>query len=103
MSLRITVSCNGTRNLIRCRAERTVGLAHSPTLRSDDPARVSAHVESLAAAATDAGWRLGAAPHGGDLCPQPHDDDPEGIERRAAELARARATLAARQAAEGLT
>jgi hypothetical protein len=94
MSVCLTLRCDGYRNGTHCRSERITGLAYSPQLRSDDHNRCAGIVD----AARDDGWRIGAATHGGDLCPKPdHDEDqPDPLKH-------AQRTLTARAANEGLT
>jgi hypothetical protein len=92
MSLVVTLHCDGHRHGTRCRTTRAAGHGYSPTQRTDDPDR------RLVTPGLLDGWRPGAAPHGGDLCPATdHDEDrPDPLEH-------AQATLAARTANEGLT
>lgn len=124
MSLVVTLHCDGHRHGTHCRTTRAAGHGYSPTHRTDDPDR------RLVTPGLLDGWRPGAAPHGGDLCPATdHDEDRRasctclphpyggGIEEdcpvhgRDAEpapppgqyLAHAHAVLAARAANEGLT
>jgi hypothetical protein len=93
VSLAVTIVCNGHRHGQPCRSSRSSSLAYSPTLRSDDPTRPAITPALLE------GWRIGAAPGGGDLCPSSgHDED-----RRPDPLEQAAATLAARRANEGLS
>ena len=100
MSLQIRLTCDGHRSGAgvdaRCRADRTIGLAYSPSLRSDDHARTALALPSLLD-----GWRIGAAIGGGDLCPRV--DHEEDARARQTELDQARQTLEARRANDGLT
>lgn len=94
MSLRVTLCCDGHRHGYRCRSERVTGHGYSPAQRSDDPDR------RLVTPGLLDGWRIGDAPHGGDLCPAvDHDED----RPQPADLDHARQTLAARTTNEGLT